>query len=104
MLREPAIAAEELVVWSARAKEPWYDVGYDHIAWFFGAGQIQPWAGRSIGFEMARDFLLANPERKPWQLLRSPRRVSFSSLWQRNFRSRGRGSTMGAEEWRKSRR
>lgn len=68
-----ALSVEELEVWSARAKEQWYDSGYNHDAWFFGTGgQIPRWAGYSIGFEMTREFLLANPDRKPSQLFSQP--------------------------------
>jgi uncharacterized protein YjaZ len=68
-----ALSGEELELWSARAKEQWYDTGYSHDAWFFGAGgQIPRWAGYTIGFAMTGDFLLANPDRKPSQLFSQP--------------------------------
>ncbi len=67
-----ALSEEELEVWSARAKEEWYNTAYSHDAWFFGGGSIPRWAGYSIGFAMTGDFLSANPERKPSQLFSQP--------------------------------
>jgi uncharacterized protein YjaZ len=68
-----ALSGEDLEVWSARAKEQWYDAGYSHDAWFYGAGgQIPRWAGYAIGFDMTRNFLIANPDRKPSQLFSEP--------------------------------
>jgi uncharacterized protein YjaZ len=73
-----ALGGADLELWSARAKEEWYDTGYSHDAWFFGTGgQIPRWAGYAIGFDMTRDFLLANPDRKPSQLFSEPA-VSFA--------------------------
>jgi uncharacterized protein YjaZ len=68
-----ALSAEELEVWSERAKEQWYDTRYDHDAWFFGTGgEIPRWAGYSIGFAMTQAFLVANPDRKPSRLFAEP--------------------------------
>ena len=68
-----ALSAEEIEVWSKRAKEQWYDTGYSHDAWFFGAGgEIPRWAGYSIGFEMTGSFLEANPGRPPSRLFSEP--------------------------------
>jgi uncharacterized protein YjaZ len=68
-----ALSAEDLEIWSERAKEQWYDTRYEHDAWFFGTGgQIPRWAGYSIGFSMTRAFLVANPDRKPSRLFSEP--------------------------------
>jgi uncharacterized protein YjaZ len=64
-----ALNPEELEIWSERARAQWFDGGYNHGAWFFGTGgEITRWAGYSIGFDLTRAYLLANPDRRPSQL------------------------------------
>jgi uncharacterized protein YjaZ len=64
-----ALDPEELTIWSERARAQWLDSPYNHDAWFFGTGgEIPRWAGYSIGFELTRVYLLANPDRRPSQL------------------------------------
>jgi uncharacterized protein YjaZ len=68
-----ALSAEDLEIWSERAKEQWYESRYDHQAWFFGTGgQIPRWAGYSMGFAMTQAFLVAHPDRKPSRLFSEP--------------------------------
>jgi hypothetical protein len=71
-----ALSGDELALWSARARELWLESPYDHDAWFFGTREIPRWAGYSIGFELTRRFLLANPSRRPSELASEPA-VSF---------------------------
>jgi uncharacterized protein YjaZ len=64
-----ALSPDELELWSERARAQWYDSGYNHDAWFFGTGgEIPRWAGYSIGFDLTRAYILANPDRPPSQL------------------------------------
>jgi uncharacterized protein YjaZ len=64
-----ALDAMELEIWSEQARAHWFDSPYNHDAWFFGTGgEIPRWAGYSIGFELTRVYLLANPDRPPSQL------------------------------------
>jgi len=75
-----ALSADELEIWSERARAQWFDGGYSHDAWFFGTGgEIPRWAGYSIGFELTRVFLLANPERRPSQLFGHPASAFISA-------------------------
>jgi uncharacterized protein YjaZ len=68
-----ALSPEELVTWTARARTEWLASSYNHSAWFFGtAPPIPRWAGYSIGFELTRQFLAANPSRRPSDLVAEP--------------------------------
>ncbi|MGH9324321.1 MAG: DUF2268 domain-containing putative Zn-dependent protease, partial [Vicinamibacteria bacterium] len=68
-----ALSEDELQIWYAQAREHWFDESYNHDAWFFGTtGEIPRWAGYSIGFELTRLFLRANPGRRPSQLFGEP--------------------------------
>jgi len=61
---------EELL---ARARPVWLRPGYDHDAWFFGTTrEIPRWAGYSLGFEIVRRYLEANPGRLPSDLIGEP--------------------------------
>jgi uncharacterized protein YjaZ len=71
-----ALSAAELVTWTAIAREHWLEPTWNHDAWFFGADPSIPrWAGYSIGYEIARTFLSAHPDRRPSQLYGEPARA-----------------------------
>lgn len=59
-----ALDSGQLATWTSRAREQWFDAGYDHSAWFFGTGEIPRWAGYTIGFRMTGEFLAAAPSRR----------------------------------------
>jgi hypothetical protein len=68
-----ALTAEQLATWSERARAEWFDSSYNHDAWFFGLSPVIPrWAGYSIGFDLVRQFLAANPSRRPSKLHAEP--------------------------------
>jgi hypothetical protein len=49
-----------LVELTSIAEQQWFESGYDHAAWFFGAGAAIPrWAGYTIGFEIVGAHLEA---------------------------------------------
>ncbi len=68
-----ALTPQELATWSANARPEWHSTSYNHAGWFFGtAPPIPRWAGYSIGFELTRQFLDANPGRLPSGLFAEP--------------------------------
>ncbi len=68
-----ALTEEQLATWSERARAEWFDSSYNHDAWFFGLSPVIPrWAGYSIGFDLVRQFLAANPSRRPSKLHAEP--------------------------------
>jgi uncharacterized protein YjaZ len=67
-----ALSGADLVLWSARAREQWFDQGYDYEAWFFGTREIPRWAGYSIGFDLTGRFLRADPARRASGLVGEP--------------------------------
>ncbi len=58
-----ALTGSELELWSQRAAENYFNTDYNHNAWFFGTGNPPRWAGYSVGYKLAGDFLSANPGR-----------------------------------------
>lgn len=56
-----AVQGAELDLWNERARDNYFNAGYNHSAWFFGTGNPPRWAGYSIGYKLAGDFLRANP-------------------------------------------
>lgn len=68
-----ALTDDELATWRARAREQWFDRGYDHDAWFFGTGGTIPrWAGYSIGFAIVGEYLATDPSRSAAGLFDQP--------------------------------
>ena len=66
-----ALQPEELADWTDTALAE-SSTAYDHSRWFFGTGSIPRWAGYSIGFALVSDFLDANPDRRPSELVTEP--------------------------------
>jgi hypothetical protein len=55
-----ALSGAQLAELSSIAEQQWFESGYDHAAWFFGAGAAIPrWAGYTIGFEIVGAHLEA---------------------------------------------
>lgn len=67
------LVEEDLQFWIDEASPVWSRSPYNHNAWFFGeGGEIPRWTGYSMGFEMVRRFLEANPDRRPSELFSEP--------------------------------
>ncbi|AKA35140.1 DUF2268 domain-containing putative Zn-dependent protease [Flagellimonas lutaonensis] len=64
-----ALEEAELQQWIATASETWNESGYNHSTWFFGTtSEVPRWAGYSIGFELVKKYLEANPTERPSNL------------------------------------
>jgi len=59
---ERAVSNPEMNALTKNAVPEFEDAGYDHAAWFFGAGDYPKWAGYSLGYAMVEKYLAANPE------------------------------------------
>lgn len=64
LLWSTTLDGDQLATWSSRARDQWFDAGYDHSAWFFGTREIPRWAGYTIGFSLTGEFLAAAPSRR----------------------------------------
>ncbi|WP_430969092.1 DUF2268 domain-containing putative Zn-dependent protease [Spongiimicrobium sp. 2-473A-2-J] len=64
-----ALTGSTLEEWIDIAGESWNDSSYNHARWFFGTSPDVPrWTGYSIGFKLVKDYIAANPTRKPSDL------------------------------------
>ena len=63
----------ELQNWISTASNTWNEASYDHAAWFLGRDQNIPrWTGYSIGFELVKNYLTENPDKKASKLHDEP--------------------------------
>lgn len=65
-----AFTPEELDKIRIKAEKEFDNKDYDHFAWFYGNEElsIPEWAGYSLGFQIIKDYLKRNPDKKPSQL------------------------------------
>lgn len=66
-----ALEPAALTAWTETAMTE-SSTSYDHSRWFFGTGSVPRWAGYSIGFALVAEFLAANPDRRPSELVDEP--------------------------------
>lgn len=68
-----ALTGAELQNWIDTASKIWNESSYDHKAWFLGTDpNIPKWTGYSIGFELVKDYLTDNPDKRPSNLHNEP--------------------------------
>lgn len=65
-----AFTLEELDKIRTKAEKEFNNKDYNHFAWFYGNEElgIPEWAGYSLGFQIIKDYLKRNPDKKPSQL------------------------------------
>ncbi|MEQ9404681.1 MAG: DUF2268 domain-containing putative Zn-dependent protease [Cyclobacteriaceae bacterium] len=67
-----ALSEEQLASWKEASKASWNNSSYDHQKWFFGSSNVPRWAGYTIGFNMVKDYIADNPDRKASNLVNEP--------------------------------
>ena len=57
-----SLPREDIAAFVPLARQHWDDDGYDHMAWFFGTGDMPRWLGYSMGFNLVGAYLARHPE------------------------------------------
>lgn len=77
---ENALSDDDLNRFQSRAKDAFHDTTYSHADWFWGAGDLPNWTGYTVGANLVRRYLAANPSASALSCARHPAQVFESYL------------------------
>jgi len=65
---ECAVSRDKLPAFAEQARRQFNDKDYDHLAWFFGTGDLPRWLGYTLGWEIVGHYLSAHKDARPSRL------------------------------------
>ncbi|MBD3895005.1 hypothetical protein IEI94_03950 [Halomonas sp. ML-15] len=77
---ESALSGKEAVDCAIKAKQQWSTTLYRHGEWFFGQGDLPPWAGYSLGYALVDSYLRHNSEQSAASLMHEPAESFYRHL------------------------
>lgn len=67
---DTALTAKQFIIMKKRALKEFNNKKYNHWDWFIGSKEkhIPKWTGYTLGFELVKEYLKNNPDKRPSQL------------------------------------